>query len=78
MPSIYFNLIISLGVGYVMGELTGLSVNRKRGRALMAIGGIGVFLSYVVGILSPWGFYFHLFDLVSLALGILLAASRLH
>jgi hypothetical protein len=62
-PSIYLNLLLALGAGYVIGEVTSISVNRKRGPLLATIGGAGVFLSYVISILSPWGFSFHLFDL---------------
>jgi hypothetical protein len=76
-PSIYLNLLLALGAGYVIGEVTSISVNRKRGPLLATIGGAGVFLSYVISILSPWGFSFHLFDLAALALGIFVAISRL-
>ena len=80
MPFIYLNLLLALGAGYLIGELTSLSVNRKRGRALMVIGGSGVFLSYVISVLFR-GFSFHPFalavNLAALALGIFVAISRL-
>ncbi|MFQ5826147.1 MAG: B-box zinc finger protein, partial [Dehalococcoidia bacterium] len=42
------NIILAAGVGYGIGEVIGLSVNRKRGRGLQLIAGVAVFLSYVV------------------------------
>jgi len=58
-----------------------LSVNRKRGRGLATIAGLGVALSYGVSILLPWGISLALFsivlDLVALAIGIFVAVTRL-
>ena len=44
----FFSFFIALGVGYIMGELVTLSVNRKRGRGLQVIVATGIFLSYLI------------------------------
>jgi len=77
LPFFYLNLLLAAGAGYAVGEVISLSANRKRGPWLAAIGGLALVLSYLIGILSPWGLYFNLFDLLALALGIYLAVSRL-
>ena len=73
----FLNLILAAGAGYAIGEIIGLSVNRKRGTGLAIIAGIAVAISYLVSILLPWGFGFRLFDLLALALGIFVAVTRL-
>ncbi len=73
----FLNLILAAGAGYAIGEIIGLSVNRKRGTGLAIIAGIAVATSYLVSILLPWGFGFRLFDLLALALGIFVAVTRL-
>ncbi len=71
----YFSLLIALGVGYVIGEVISRSVNRKRGRGLQAIGGASMVISYVIYYLFvPW---FSFFTIIGLALGILIAITRL-
>ncbi len=77
VPFIYINILIAIAVGYVIGELTSRSINRKRGRWPQVIGGGGVILSYVVALLSPWGLFFAYFDLLALSLGVLVVISRL-
>ena len=78
-----FGILWGIPVGYAIGELLSLSVNRKRGRVLQVIGATAVILSYIV---SRIGFtagvyiefpHFILWDLLALALGIFIAASRL-
>ena len=71
------NVILALGVGYAIGEVISRSVNRKRGTGLAVVAGLAVTISYLVSILLPWGFGFRLFDLLALALGILIAVNRL-
>ncbi|MDP2726811.1 MAG: hypothetical protein Q8P59_04650 [Dehalococcoidia bacterium] len=87
----YLSFFIALGVGYVMGELVSLSVNRKRGRGLQVVAAVGVFLSYLVSRLSVLalagmpslaaaGLLSALLDpfgLLSVAIGMYLAASRI-
>ena len=84
VPFYYLNLLLAAGVGYAIGEVVSLSVNRKRGKGLAAIAGIAVVMGYLVSILFPWGRSFPLFnmlylvlDLLALALGIFVAVTRL-
>ena len=76
------NLLLAPGVGYAIGEVVSLSVNRKRGTGLAIVGGITLVVSYLVGILVGtlfplWGLSFGLLDLLALALGIFVAVTRL-
>jgi len=76
-----FTLFIAAGIGWVIGELTGLAANRKRGLWLAVIGGIGVAVC--------WAVYFLIFNhsfggglglaisIASIVIGIVTAASRL-
>jgi len=80
----FLNFVLAAGVGYAIGEVVSLSVNRKRGTGLAVVAGIGVAVSYSVSFLSPWGPSFPLFnpllltiDLHALALGIFIAVTRL-
>jgi len=77
VPFVYLNLLLAAGAGYAIGEVTSLSANRKRGRGLAAIAGTGVAVSYLVGILFPWGFHFMLFDLLAVAIGVFVAVTRI-
>ena len=77
VPFFYLNLLLAPGVGYAIGEVISLSVNRKRGKGLAVVAGIAMTISYLVSIICPWGFPFRLLDLLSLALGIFVAVTRL-
>lgn len=77
VPFFYLNLLLAPGVGYAIGEVMSLSVNRKRGSALAAIAGIAIVVSYLVSILIPWGLSFGFLDLLAVALGIFVAVARL-
>lgn len=83
IPFIYLEIVIAAVVGYVIGELTSLTVNHRRGTALQIIAGISLVLSYLVsnihlsGGMFTFFVYFSLYDLLALALGIFIAASRL-
>lgn len=83
LPFFYFNLLLGPGVGFAVGEVISLSVNRKRGKGLAAIAGIAVVISYLVSIFLPlpMGFPYGLFhivlDLLAVALGIFVAVTRL-
>jgi len=79
VPFFFLNLLLGPGVGYAIGEVVSLSVNRKRGRGLATVAGIAVAISYLVSIFLPWGliFGFHILDLLALALGIFVAVTRL-
>jgi len=79
----YLQLLLAAGAGYAIGEVISLSVNRKRGPRLAIIAGFAVALSYLVSILSPWGFGFSLnplflvINLLALGLGVFVAVTRL-
>jgi hypothetical protein len=89
IPFFYLNLLLGAGVGYVIGEVVSLAVNRKRGRGLAAVAGTGVIISYLVSILPflgilfglhfgvPFGVFHIVFDIISLALGVFIAVTRL-
>ncbi|MFQ5988119.1 MAG: hypothetical protein ACE5H6_04635 [Dehalococcoidia bacterium] len=74
-PNIYFYVLLGAGVGFAIGELISLSVNRKRGLRLQVIGGMSVVLSSAIGYLFMG--FFSLYLLIGLALGIIVAISRL-
>ncbi len=85
VPFFYLNLLLAPGIGYAIGEVISLSVNRKRGTGLAIIAGIAMAISFLVTILFfPRGFSFVLsnilylvLDLAALALGIFVAVTRL-
>ncbi len=81
LPFFFLNLLLGAGVGYAIGEVVGLAVNRKRGRGLAAVAGAGVAISYLVSILLffslPSGLFPVLLALASVALGIFIAVTRL-
>ncbi len=76
-PFLYLNLLLASAVGYAIGEIISLSVNRKRGFSLIVIGSLAMVISYLVTILMPHGFGFNLLDLLAVALGIAAVATRL-
>ncbi len=89
VPFFYLNLLLAPGVGYAIGEVVSLSVNRKRGVGLAVVAGIAVVISYLVSLLFAgflFGIPFHwvfrlglgiIIDLLALALGIFVAVTRL-
>ena len=81
VPFIFLNLLLAAGAGYAIGEVVSLSVNRKRGKGLASVAGIGVAISYLVSILLSGGLPFGLFSIIlgllSLGLGIFVAVTRL-
>jgi len=85
MPFLYLNLILAPGIGYAIGEVISLSVNRKRGTRLAAIAGTAMVISFLVTIfVFPLGFPFVMsnilyltIDLLALALGIFVTVTRL-
>jgi len=90
IPIFSFNLLWAPGAGYAIGEVVGLSVNRKRGKGLATIAGIAVPISYLVNLwfvsflfgipfspVLPFGLFNILYNLLALALGIWVAVTRL-
>jgi hypothetical protein len=81
IPFIFLNLILAAGVGYAIGEVTGLAVNRKRGPWLAVVGSVAVVICYLVSIFTfgevpPVGLGLIL-DLTGIGIGIYTAVSRL-
>lgn len=77
----YFNLLIAAGIGWAIGEVTGLAVNRKRGTWLAVIGGAAMAVCYVVNIFTfgripAFGFGLAV-DIAGVVIGIVTAVSRL-
>lgn len=74
LPFFLLNLLLAAGVGYAIGEVISISVNRKRGTRLATIAAFAVVLSYLVSVLPPWGSLFSLFSLMSLVFGLIYIA----
>jgi hypothetical protein len=68
-------LLLAAAVGYAIGELISLSVNRKRGPILQAIAGSSMILSFAIG--YPFLDSFNLYFLFGLVLGLAIAIVRL-
>jgi len=81
IPFFSFNLLLAPAVGYAIGEVVSLSINRKRGAGLAIIAGIAVVISYLITFLFPAGLPFGvlnvLYHLLALALGIFVVVTRL-
>ncbi len=81
IPFFSFNLLLAPGAGYAIGEVISRSVNRKRGTILAIIAGIALVISYSITLILkggfPSGLFNILYDLLSLALGIYVAVTRL-
>jgi hypothetical protein len=45
---IYIDFIVALLIGYTIGELVSLSINKRRGTKLQVVAGLAVVLSYVI------------------------------
>ncbi len=79
----FFSFLIALGIGYSIGEVISLSVNRKQGRGLQVIAGISMVASYVVrGVIDaphagPVDMFLSVYGLIALAIGIFVAVGRL-
>ena len=79
----FFWFLIALGIGYAVGEIISLAVNRKRGRGLQVIAGVSIVVCYVVRSLieTPHlGFlntFLNVYGLIALALGIIVAVAIL-
>lgn len=69
-----FSYLIALPAGYLIGDLTNRSVNRKRGVPLQIIAGSSMGICYAIAVilsLTPG-----LFSLLALIAGIFLATSQ--
>ena len=71
----FLDTIAIVGLGFVVGEIVSLSVNRKRGNTLRLIAAGGTVLAYVV--IASLGLpYLNLFHLIAGGIGIYSAVSR--
>jgi hypothetical protein len=85
LPFRFFTLIIGAGVGWAIGEVVALSVNRKRGAWLAVIGSLGVVIAFGMNLAVEyfWFGYIYfsgleiLYMLGAIALGIFMAVNRL-
>ena len=81
LPVFFFSLLIAAGAGYVIGEVTSISVNRKRGTGLAVVGGIAAAVSYAVTFFFPGGLPIGIFSIIyhiiAVGLGIFIAVTRL-
>ena len=81
LPFFFLSLLLAAGVGYAIGEVVSLSVNRKRSRWLATIAGIGVAISYLISIFFfgrlPFGLINIVISLAALVLGVYIAVTRL-
>lgn len=78
----FIEVLLAAGIGYGIGEVVGLSVNRKRGRGLATVAGFGVVISYLVAVLIPggglpFGLLGIMFDLLAVGVGVYFAVNRL-
>jgi hypothetical protein len=73
----FFNIFLGAVVGYACAEIIGLATNRKRGIGLTIVASGAVVLSYLVGLIVPWGFIFSYYDILGIAAGIFVAATRI-
>ena len=74
---LFFNIFIGAAVGYACAEIISLATNRKRGLGLTIIASGAVVLSYLVGLIVPWGFLFSYYDILGIAAGIFVAVTRI-
>jgi hypothetical protein len=81
VPVFSLNLLLAPASGYAIGEVTSLSVNRKRGTGLAVIGGIAAAVSYAVTYFFPgalpFGIFSIIYHVIAVGLGIFIAVTRL-
>ena len=79
------SIVAGYGIGYAIAEVTGLAINRKRGRGLAVIGALAVVISFgTAGLVDffRFGFFYlngypNLFTLVAVGFGVVVAVNRL-
>ena len=88
IPFLSFSLLLAPAIGYAIGKIVSLSVNRKRSTGLAIIAGIAVVISYLVSIFAgsilfhyrlsfvPVNILHLVIDLVAVALGIFVAITQ--
>ena len=68
--------VVAVGIGYGIGELVSLAVNRKRSIILAWISGVSVVISYLISLSLTEFFGITLFGLLFVVFGVLLAIQR--
>jgi hypothetical protein len=85
LPYRFFSLIIGAGLGWAVGEVVSLAVNRKRGVWLAVVGALAVVIAYGITYLVDFfrfgsvsfDAYRLIFVLVAIGLGVFMAVRRL-
>ena len=77
IPFFLLDIVLGAAAGLAIGEVMSLSVNRKRGIGIAVMGGIAVVISYIIGIIVPWGTYFSFYDILAVAAGVFMAVIRI-
>ena len=75
----FLPFLIAMGIGYGVGELISLAVNRKRGTGLARIAGGSVVLAFLIsGLILPFSFVGigFLFRLAGVGIGVYMAVQR--
>lgn len=82
--SLLLSIALAAGVGYAIGEVVSRSVNRKRGTVLQVIGAVCFLVSYLVSNVGlsaeatlVFFAYANLYDLLIIAVGIVVTVGRL-
>ncbi len=80
---LYIDFIVALLIGYAIGELVSLSINKRRGTRLQVVAGLAVVLSYVIsrtniddGSIKIF-VDFSIWSLFALFVGVVVAINRL-
>jgi hypothetical protein len=79
------SIVAGYGIGYAIAEVTGLAVNRKRGRWLAVVGALAVVIAFgISGLVDFYRFgylyfkvYLNLYTLLAVVFGIVAAVNRL-
>jgi len=69
--------IVAAGAGYAIGEVIGLSVNRKRGTGLAIISGLSAALSFAIANVIFTSAGLNLWGLLVLAIAVFMAVVRI-
>jgi hypothetical protein len=73
----FFSFLLAAGIGYGIGELISLSVNRKSGTGLAVVGGLFVILSYVISLFILGIPHFSVLGIIGPAIGVFVCIARL-
>ena len=80
---LYLDFILALLIGYAIGELVSLSINKRRGTKLQVLAGLAVVLSYITSrtdlVNGSINIFvdFNIWSLFALFVGVVVAINRL-